>query len=230
MNLNLDETISTLCIELSQRVPFITKIMNTFSGNNLLKGGILISLLWYFWFNSKNEEIKAREKVLKTFIAAITALFLGRVLALILPFRARPILNPNFYFPEGSDNSWVDNWSSFPSDHAILFFSLSTGIFLISKKVGIFSYLYVSFLICFSRVYLGLHYASDILAGAFIGIFITLIVSKSTIIRSVIQNILDISVKYQGVFYALFFLFSFQISTLFIESRGIFASLFNLFK
>jgi len=70
--------------------------------------------------------------------------------------------------------------SSFPSGHAAFFFALSTVVLFYNKKVyplpkfwwgaGFFFFL-ASFLISISRVFVGIHWPSDILAGAIIGIF-----------------------------------------------------------
>lgn len=62
------------------------------------------------------------------------------------------------------------NEASFPSGHAAFFFALSTVIFFYNKKAGIGFFL-ASFLISISRVFTGVHWPSDILAGAMVGIF-----------------------------------------------------------
>lgn len=70
-----------------------------------------------------------------------------------------------------------DTWSSFPSGHASFLFALSTPIFLYNRKFGLFCYV-SSFLIVLARVFSGVHYPSDILAGAAIGIFTGWLVVK----------------------------------------------------
>lgn len=65
--------------------------------------------------------------------------------------------------------------ASFPSDHAAVSFAFATAIFLYNRKVGVFAYA-IAFLISVSRVFVGLHYPSDILVGAIVGIIVSLIV------------------------------------------------------
>ena len=62
------------------------------------------------------------------------------------------------------------NEGSFPSGHAALYFAISTVVFHYYKKEGVLFFL-ASFFITISRVFVGIHWPSDILAGAAIGIF-----------------------------------------------------------
>jgi undecaprenyl-diphosphatase len=67
--------------------------------------------------------------------------------------------------------------ASFPSGHAAFFFALSFLIYFYNKKAGLLL-LSASFLIGISRVFCGLHWPADILAGALVGIFSALLVKK----------------------------------------------------
>lgn len=60
--------------------------------------------------------------------------------------------------------------SSFPSGHAAFFFGLSTVVYFYNKKAG-YLFLIASLLISVSRVFVGIHWPSDILAGAIVGLF-----------------------------------------------------------
>lgn len=64
-----------------------------------------------------------------------------------------------------------ESFSSFPSGHAIFFFALITPIFIFNRKLGIISFIF-AFLMGMSRVISGVHWPSDILAGASVGILI----------------------------------------------------------
>ena len=59
--------------------------------------------------------------------------------------------------------------ASFPSGHAAFYFALSMVVFLYNKKAGIF-FFFAGFLMGLSRVFVGVHWPSDILAGALVGI------------------------------------------------------------
>jgi undecaprenyl-diphosphatase len=71
---------------------------------------------------------------------------------------------------------------SFPSGHALFFFTLATVIFLqMSARWGIVAYI-LAILIGIARVFAGVHYPLDIVGGAVIGLLVPLIV------RAIIPN------------------------------------------
>ncbi len=59
--------------------------------------------------------------------------------------------------------------SSFPSGHAAFYFALANGVYLYNKKAGL-AYLALAGLMGFARVFVGVHWPFDILAGAVLGI------------------------------------------------------------
>lgn len=69
------------------------------------------------------------------------------------------------------------NVSAFPSGHAAFFFAISTIVYFYNKKAGIFFFI-ASFLICLARVFAGIHWPLDILAGAVVGVFSGYLIHK----------------------------------------------------
>ncbi|MCX6719619.1 MAG: phosphatase PAP2 family protein, partial [Candidatus Staskawiczbacteria bacterium] len=55
--------------------------------------------------------------------------------------------------------------------HASFYFALSTIVYYYNKKLGIFFYV-CSIFIVLSRIFAGVHWPSDILAGAILGVLI----------------------------------------------------------
>lgn len=66
---------------------------------------------------------------------------------------------------------------SFPSMHTASSFSVAFSLFMSNKKIGIFP-LCIATLVGLSRVYLNLHYTTDIIVGALLGILIAYIIMK----------------------------------------------------
>ena len=196
------------------------------SENHLLKGAIPITVLWFFWFHKEKRNdassSRLREQVIITLLACFVAIFIGRLLALTLPFRPRPITNiaMHFVIPYGLGHRIFDGMSSFPSDHATFMLSLATGIWLISKRVGVATLFYVISIVLLPRIYLGLHYPTDIIAGAVIGVLITLILhNNKTINKLAVTPLIVWSEKSPALFYMLFFLTTYEMASMFDDLR-----------
>lgn len=111
--------------------------------------------------------------VAEAFIAAVFVRFILAKIMLSIYFRLRPFVinNVNLLIPYNAQEP------SFPSGHASFYFTLSTIVYSYNKKAGILFYV-ASFLIAIFRVFVGIHWPSDILAGAILGIFMGLILNN----------------------------------------------------
>ena len=119
--------------------------------------------------------LKDYKKYSKIVIEALVAAFFARFALVsfirwVLP-RARPFVNNNVNL------LFEHQGSSFPSGHAAFFFALSTIIYFYNKKIGALFFL-TSILIVLARIFSGIHWPSDILAGAIVGIISGLVIKQ----------------------------------------------------
>jgi len=124
-----------------------------------------VLIFFLFLFLLKNFK-KYLPMIFQAFLAAILARgIIAEIIRYFLP-RSRP-------FVEKSVNLLINYPStepSFPSGHAVFYFAIATIVYLHNKKAGL-GFFIGSFLITISRVFSGIHWPLDILAGAIIGIF-----------------------------------------------------------
>jgi len=206
--------------------------MSMLSENDFLKGGVITALLWWVWFRKGEGEEKRREFVLSGIFSCLLAIVAARILALTLPFRERPLRNPALHLsiPYGVNENLLIHWSSFPSDHAVLFFALATSIYFASRQVGLLAYFHVLIVICLPRLYLGIHYPSDILGGALLGIGIACLTRITAIRDSIAQPGMRWEESHPASFYASIFLATTQISELFGSVRQVARFIFEAMK
>lgn len=209
--------------ELSHVSRLLDKTVLFIANNHLLKGGVLLVILWSLWFKAQKNQLCVRAYLVSTFFACFISMMFARALVVLLPFRPRPIHEGSldFMLPFGMNPRALKTWSSFPSDHATLFFALSLGILCVSRRFGIVALAYTFFFIALPRVYLGLHYPTDILAGAMLAGSLVFLCHRSIFIERVSRPIVDWSEKKPEWFYPLFFLASYQIVDLFNSSRAV---------
>jgi len=221
---NFDLSIIHFLQRFSQKNRTADEFIAFASGTKLIKGGFLIIALWWFWFLPDTQDtMKRKLLVILTLLAGFIALLLGRILVMILPFRQRPMNSPELHLtiPFGANFDGLAKLSSFPSDHAILFFAISTGLYFLSKKIGLFAYLYSFLFILFPRVYLCYHFPSDVIVGAFIGSAVCSLVCNNIWMQHIAKNIYSFSERKPQIFYSAFFLITFELVQLFEDIRDI---------
>jgi membrane-associated phospholipid phosphatase len=201
---------------LADSCPILTKFIIRVHADGLNKVFIL-SLFWWVWFDNERtiQQREARERIAAFLVGSVACIAAVRLLAALLPFRLRPLANPylGLHFPlEVGD--WV-NWSAFPSDHAVMFSMLATCLFTISRPLGLIAALDVALLICFPRVFLGIHHPTDVMVGALIGIWAGWFICSEEIRRPLSMPAFAILRWKPSAFYASAFVITFLFSQVF---------------
>jgi len=131
---------------------------------------LMLVIMW-FWGRDEEERAHYQRTVILTALSLITANIILKGINLLY-FRPRPFdthqVNLLFYKP------WD---SSFPSNPATTGFSIAVAVALQDPIWGI-PFLILATLFGFSRIFCGVHYPSDVLAGALLGTFTAWLYSK----------------------------------------------------
>ena len=113
-----------------------------------------------------------KRTTLTALISAAVALATNQLIAHLIWARPRPVTDhPGgvHLFAGGSLDP------SFPSDHAAAAFAIAVAVLLYSRRAGI-AFLAIATVIGTSRVVEGLHYPTDVMAGAAVGVLAALLV------------------------------------------------------
>ena len=196
-------------------------IMAALARHVVFKGWVMVSVCWWVWFQPGEANLDNRKIVVATMVGAIVGVVAGRLLADYLPFRVRPLDSPELGLvpPYGVSGDAFRHWSSFPSDHAMVFFAMSTGLWYVSKRLGAVMTLYVACLIAFPRVYLGYHYPTDIIGGALFGILFAYLANLEGARARLAGPAMRWLDAHPASFYTFFFLFCMGLASLFDPLR-----------
>jgi membrane-associated phospholipid phosphatase len=213
-------------VPISGAWPLFDRVLAFISNNDLFKGFIVMSTVWWLWLRQESaaqgeEGRDVRGHLIATLIACLVGLALARVLAESLPFRERPFALPEFNgaFTISREHAGLDEWSSFPSDHATLFVALAVGVWCAHARTGALLFAYVMVVVLLPRIYLGMHYPTDILGGGIIGGTIVWVANLTPVRQRLTHPFLEWHRLSPGTFYACAFLLTSQIAVLFDPVR-----------
>lgn len=220
--LALDRRIVEFFNSFAQRSWTFDAFVRFLASNDLLKGILVVCVIYFVWFQAEPQSTdleltEKRQILLHTILICIPGLIVTRVLALVLPFRERPLYVPELHLHRAYtfDSNSIETWSSFPSDHAALFFALATAVFFVHRKAGTFLYLHAILCVALPRLFLGVHYPSDLLVGAFIGVGFAYSAKWRRFRSLIIGPALRLRRASPGLFYAGFFFLTEQTSELY---------------
>ena len=186
-------------------------------------GALIISIIWWYWFRQSDRATtqRTREQLLGTMFAAGVGLFAARFLAATLPFRLRPRFEPGLHlvWPDAPTSLGLVDWSAFPSDHAVMFSALAVGLCFVSWRMGLAALVYAILIVSFPRVYFGIHYPTDIIAGLALGALVAYCTNGVAVRRQLFGRVLLWEQRSPQVFYVGLFVVTFQFATMFNSVR-----------
>lgn len=193
-----------------------------------LRGVLFMGIFGLLWFRRDKTQTRTRETLVLAIPAVVLALVLNRTISMLLPFRLRPMYaigaNPPS-FPWGYD---LEHWSSFPSDNASYLFAIAASVWLVSRTLGTLFGIFSAFVVI-GRVYLGIHYPSDILAGALLGVASALIFNQPVMHRRLAAPLLTFEPRMPSYFYAILLMVLGEVGSGFQNTRRVAVALVHLF-
>jgi undecaprenyl-diphosphatase len=153
---NLDYQLFKIINDLAGKLMIFNPLMRILAADAEYLFYIIIVI---YWFTRVRQN---RKMVIESLLSACIALGISGIIAHFY-YRDRPFITHTVYqLIKHPANA------SFPSDHATGAFVIATAIWLFRKKDGKI-WLLLALCIALSRIWTGVHYPSDVIAGAFIG-------------------------------------------------------------
>jgi membrane-associated phospholipid phosphatase len=200
---------------------FFDAAMAALARHVVFKGWVMVSVFWWVWFQPGDANLRNRKTVVATMMGAVLCVVVGRVLADFIPFRVRPMDSAELglVLPYEVSGDSFRRWNSFPSDHAMVFFAMSTGLWYVSKVLGAGMTLYAACIIALPRVYLGYHYPTDVIGGALFGILFAYLANIEGVRARLAAPAMRWLDAHPASFYTFFFLFCMGLASLFDPLR-----------
>lgn len=214
-----DGYVSTTVHHWASRNEVINHAVYIAGQTDFLTGGLMVALVYYCWFSNATAE--SRTRLLLGFGAVLVSAVGSRLLQISLPMRLRPMhaWDSGFDPLPGIDPALANHWGSFPSDHAALFFALVAVVWRQSRWLGLLAACSTLFGVL-PRVYLGLHYLSDVVAGAALGISLVFMFGRFGP-RTLARRALAWEQQWPGLAHGAAFLVTFEVATLFEDVRQV---------
>jgi len=170
--ISADETLFFWINGVAGKVPILDWLMSLLGDDYFIFTIMALILLglWFGFRSAPQQGLNQRAVLCAVLAVGLTGLIFFLLLAEYGPDRLRPSdAHPdlvNLLTYERSD-------PSFPSEPAAIAFAFATGAWLIKRgRLGAVM-LFMATLLAFARVYVGVHYPLDVLAGAAIGILLS---------------------------------------------------------
>lgn len=157
------------------------------SASKVLFAGLLVAALLVGGAGQRRRRRAGFVAVVATPVALAVAQVVSRLVDRPRPFVEHPVAVA--LFSRGSADA------GFPSDHATASFAIATALVLYDRRWGIVA-LVLATLLSVGRVALGLHYPTDVLAGAALGAVVALVVWRAA--RGPLERAADAAGRWRG--------------------------------
>lgn len=203
----------------------LDNLVNDFVGTALLNGGVFVAALCWIWFETDETGVHIhRRDVVTALLAVMVVAGALWLLKAFLPFRVGPLNHSDLGLrvPFGVDPTSLNDLGAFPSGHTGFFFALSVALWMRSRWLGAAAAVWTSLTICLPLLYRGDHWPSDIVAGAVVGVALMLVLCRLIGATGVPDRVVRFSATHPPVFYAIAWLFTFEIAEMFGDVQAYF--------
>ena len=195
-----------------------------FASIEYIKSVPFMLVVWTLWFlpNSDGARTAMRERLVAALLCAVPIMLITRLLAnYLLPFSFRPIHTDGLDLRlfEWQRLSVLYGWNSMPSAHASHFVGLAMAILLIHRGFGVFLLAWAVLVVSVPRIVLGLHWPSDIVVGAGIGVAFAVVLLEpiTRLVRT--SGLVPFFEAREMIGYPLLFLVTYELSRMFEFTR-----------
>ncbi len=228
----MDQHLTQIFNAWAGRSPGFDLVLDFIQGSYLVKGLFAVCILVALYTARGGDAQARRNNVFVTLILVFAGLFLARIMQMTLPFSPRPL------HTEGMDLEFISRLkegvlkhdSSFPSDHAVMFFTIAASVLMYARTAGLILLSHAVFIICLPRLVLGFHWSSDILAGAVIGVALAALFQRRLADRLGRSGLESFRERHPSIFYFLFFAVLCETATMYRGSRHIISTLGDVAK
>lgn len=180
-------------------------------------------LFWSLWFVAGEDVVERRDKLVTALVLLVPLIVIARLAAELLPFQHRPLHDPDVVvrLMEWQSKDELDGWSSMPSDHAAIFFALAVCYFFVRVWAGVVGLLIATFVVCLPRIYMAIHWPSDILVGAILGVSVVFLAFRPLLWLAQKTRIVPFFEARPALGYPLLFLVTYEVTQMFFLTRKV---------